>query len=352
MGRNSKERQRIKRLRKKKELRRRRGVSPIVQLAGRSEPVKAIVNDDQDEYGKASIYVLLKTPQGHAMVSFLVDTWCLGLKDAFTELSMSVHDFEVTLPERGRDNGVEMISIEIPAVRRLVAGGIRFARENGFRLPRHYERAVALLGGIEETDIANADLSGFRRDGKLYWIGSMRELATRLVACSAEEFIARPDVQYICELGGAYGIGDEPEWEEIDGDDDDDDFDDDEDGRYDDENDDDYSFEEIFPKIIDRVARNLMDAIRRWCFANNQIPHSQLELATKFMLIETLAVEAKPDKDGLLPHQYIISKMIENDPNLAQSLDAAILQVKEFMQTMPRDGFDKLLIPDGTDFDD
>ncbi|MGD0463038.1 MAG: hypothetical protein ABSB74_11190 [Tepidisphaeraceae bacterium] len=102
----------------------------------------------------------------------------------------------------------ELVRIEPDAARHLVAGAIRFARQNGFRLPAHYERWVNLLGEI--PDPATADLRSFGKDGGLLWVGSLEDLGKRLIGCSLDDFLDRPDVDFVAPEEGF----DEPDWED------------------------------------------------------------------------------------------------------------------------------------------
>ena len=80
---------------------------------------------------------------GTALVGFLVDLWCAGLKDAWGDLHVTRADFEEHSERARARMGVELAELDTATARKLIAGGIRFARQNGFRLPAHYERWVA-----------------------------------------------------------------------------------------------------------------------------------------------------------------------------------------------------------------
>ncbi len=119
-----------------------------------------------------------------------------GLKDAWGELDM-LHDEIDRHVDRAQER-FELVRIEPDAARQLVAGAVRFARQNGFRLPPHYERWVNLLGGM--LDPATADLRAFGKDGGLLWIGPLNDLRRRLIGCSLDEFLARPGVHFVSEV--------------------------------------------------------------------------------------------------------------------------------------------------------
>ena len=202
---------RLKREKKKAEMRRAMSVSPYKRIAQMGEMEACYINANWLESGMASIQVIRRNPAGgHAMAIFLVDVWCAGLKDASGRLDVMQEDIDFNL-KRAREN-FELIRIDPEEARKLIAAGIRFSRQNGFRLPPHYDRWINLLGGV--GDVAAADLSKFGKDGKLFWIGPLEDLQTRLIGSTVEDFLARPDVEMIAEVTEDELLGDEDEDED------------------------------------------------------------------------------------------------------------------------------------------
>lgn len=177
--------------RKGEQLRKAVGAPPRV-FAGKGAIVRCLINANWRENGMAVLHVLVRSANdGHAAATFLIDPWCLGLKDADGNLHTSTEEFNILMDWVAQD-GVELVTIEPAAARRLVAAGIRFARENGFHLPDRYERWTALLGDI--GDPMTADLSDFTHEGLVYYQGPRADLARRLVRGTVEDFLNRPNV--------------------------------------------------------------------------------------------------------------------------------------------------------------
>src|SRR5207248_7624217 len=86
---------------------------------------------------------------------------------------------------------------DVQTVRHVVAGAIRFASENGFRLPHKFERWTLLIGGV--GDWHTADIREFGIGGKLRWCGPMHDLKKRLIRGSVDDFLQRPDVEFITD---------------------------------------------------------------------------------------------------------------------------------------------------------
>jgi len=202
-----KERQRLKREKKKGQHRRAMAASPYKRIGQAGKLEACYINAGWQENGLASIHLVRENPQrGFALACFLIDLWCAGFKDAWGQLNL-LHDDIDRHVDRAEER-FELVRIEPDAARHLVAGAIRFARQNGFRLPAHYERWVNLLGEI--PDPATADLRSFGKDGGLLWVGSLEDLGKRLIGCSLDDFLDRPDVDFVAPEEGF----DEPDWED------------------------------------------------------------------------------------------------------------------------------------------
>ncbi len=206
------------------------------------------------------------------MGGFLVDTWCIGLKDAWGRLDITAAQFsDKVLGQVPHE--LELVRVDPDVALRLVAGGIRFAKENRFRLPRRYERWTAMLG-VGDTD--SADLSDFGHGGGLTYVGAMEDLESRLIDCTVDEFLARDDVDY------TIGMCDSPlvdgDTKEVDG-------------------------------ITDDMRDRLLDGTRQLCFARGIKPHPQLASACDLMIESMLQVDSYGDDDE------------PSDEDLAQSTD-------------------------------
>ena len=256
-----KQRQRLKRQEKRRTERRATVGSPYVRIGNTGELVACYVNRHWHDRGMASIYVLRRvTGGGHVLAAFLVDIWCIGLKDAWGNLSITQQEFQESVLER-LPAEMELARVDPDVVRRLVAGGIRFARQNGFRLPRHYQRWTALLGNLGNPE--TADLRDFGVDGGLRYVGALEDLRRRLVGSSAEAFLARPDVKYIIGPDDLY----EPD-----------------------------EATAAVEEVTEAFAERVLDKVREWCFAEGRVPHPRLPDAIDLMAASML--NADSDTEG------------------------------------------------------
>lgn len=273
-----------------------------LQPRGDAHPVHAcMANRNWADLGKASILFARQTgPSSVTLAAFLVDTWAMGLKDAWgrTEISRSEFDEYVS---RYRET-LETCPLDVGLARHLVYGGIQLSRELGFKLPPKYRRWTAVLGPLPEGE--SPDMELFRDEGKIRVVCSQRDFEARLIGTTPEKFLNRPDVEYM--LG-------------------DDDFslldDDDEDNPVD--------------EAVGHLEQAMLQRISQWCFANGQQPHPLLPDVIDAVLLST--VQGLPD--DLDPEAPVESLSEGGEEAMSQ-------QMERFLSASFRDdpsGYDKAM---------
>lgn len=91
----------------------------------------------------ANIIIVRKTTGGFTAVGFLVDTWGMGLKDAFMHKGLSRIALNQLLAHAaGAD---ELVDCPLPLAQELVYGGLAWARQHGFRSPAEAIRYMKIL---------------------------------------------------------------------------------------------------------------------------------------------------------------------------------------------------------------
>jgi len=296
------ERRRLKRQQKKRQYRRVQSGSPYRRAGSSGELSACYINSNWRENGQAAIYCVRSLTDGTcAIACFLIDLWCMGLKDAWGRVDISTRELnDEILPQVRQD--FELIRVKPEVIQRLVAGGIRFARDNGFRLPKRYQRWTALLGDIGDSQ--TADLSEFGVDGKLRYFGTMEDLRKRLIGCTVEQFLQREDVEFC--------MGD-------------DDF-----SLLDDE-------EIAFEEACEEMKQRGLDAVRQWCFANGFQPHSKLPEAWDIAMEALLQTEIEGsdavmnDEECERAADKMAQLMSLHDPSTMDYLYGAIMQLGQFM---------------------
>ncbi|HEX4796844.1 MAG TPA: hypothetical protein VH370_23840 [Humisphaera sp.] len=268
-----KELKRLKRREKARQLHKAHNVPPVRQVAMSGAALECWINANWREQGIASLLVLGHARGGsHVFAAFLIDIWCVGLKDAYGQNGVSRLDFEKDILKRANE-AMPMIRFDATKARQLVASSMRFSRQNGFKLPAHYDRWAAIFGDL--GDISSADLSSFGRDGKLFYMGTREFLQQRLIGTTPDEFLSRPDLQWTMPQGRP-----------------------DEFAEYFEEDEDEFDDEELeapheLRQFIEEATERGAAIVRQWCTDNGHVPHPRLEEAM-FMFVSALAASSAP----------------------------------------------------------
>jgi hypothetical protein len=149
--------------------------------------------------------VVVANPAGHdrlAVCSYLVDTWCLGVKNAMGPKRMGRRELE-TLTRKcyapWRSHG---IAIPLDLAQHLVLGAVEFARRLGFEPHRDFQRARSVLGSWDGPTAIT-----FGMDGKPHYINGPYEDPQRVLA-TLERAVGRGGFHYTVSLGEADDLGD------------------------------------------------------------------------------------------------------------------------------------------------
>ena len=116
----------------------------------RSLPVdKCYVNSDWQEQGMAHAIVVRRRPDGKfALANYLVDTFCLGVKDAFWRTRLDDIELKEIIDNyKGR---IDLEECSYATVHNLVLGAVEFAEEGGIEPCREW--AVGQYGLDEDSD--------------------------------------------------------------------------------------------------------------------------------------------------------------------------------------------------------
>ncbi|HET6251008.1 MAG TPA: hypothetical protein VFE47_25185 [Tepidisphaeraceae bacterium] len=227
---------------------------------------------------------MLGTAAGrNVLAGFLVDAWCVGLKDSWGEQNVSRLDFN-DLIERVSAT-MPMKRIDADEAAELVKSAVYFPGKNGFALPAGWTKWAAIFGPIDFNH--DIDLSRFTKNGKLLYVGSESFLRRRLKGSTVEQFLGRPDVTFL--------MGADPEMGRALSDDEDEDdsqdfaFDgeeDDDDGDPVDEEEIDEVVKEITPQfspLLISAAEEMMTTVNDELHRRHVLPHPRLYEAIGYL---------------------------------------------------------------------
>ena len=312
---SKKERRRIRQKQKRKQTIKLRNESPYDRLARSGRVAACKVNGDCREQGLYSMYMLLASP-GHlpTLVGFLVDKWCMGLKDAWGVVSTPHEHWRELIGKA--ESKLGMIDFDPDEARTLITAGIRQAHEMGFRLPPNYHKWTHALGIGDEWK--SADLTDFGKDGKCMFVGPLDHLAEHLLDGDAERFLARPDVGFDIIRPAEYGPYEDEAFDAFDDEDYDDSFDDEEISEEE---------MELLKQAGEAASKGAHDAIRSQCFAAGEAPDPRLAEAIELILAIT-AERYDPDlppEDQPAPSTEEVLSMVDpqDRDGIAEALDQA-----------------------------
>jgi hypothetical protein len=152
-----------KRAAQKRALSRRDSDNPMIRLrnADRWPVVEALVPDNLWEEGIGQLIVTRQTPDGmFAIGSFLVDVFCLGVKDCFWRI-VSPQEYRTMLDDWEEYGALERVSPE--HFSKLVHCAADYAQSIGFAPHRDFRHARLLLEGIDPSQ-CDTDFQ-FGKDG-------------------------------------------------------------------------------------------------------------------------------------------------------------------------------------------
>lgn len=200
--------------------------------------LEAWIAGDLKKQGIANVYMARRGPHDQvAGAIFLVDVFCLGVKDVVVYLGPEWNWKDRLQTQRERGQNLEKISPE--AVRKLVEGAVQYARSLGIEPHRDYLNAAPIFGNLDAANCSTEFVFGC--DGKPRFITGPFDTAERVqkILNILESRVGKDKYDFVLMSGGFddFDRFDEDDEEEEDLDD----------GEFDDE----------LPNVIDVAARKI-----------------------------------------------------------------------------------------------
>ena len=182
---------------KKKTAKRQTFLSPEQYVRGKARTLEigdCFINENHDEFGLAHIVVTRLHKGGRKTIgSYMVDTYCLGVKDAFYRVRMEDYEYENYINALEKEFPLKKISYN--EAHNLIYGAIEFAYEAGIAPCKDFALAKYILE--EDTEAIPLIEYEYGKDGKHLLVVRSREEADRyLPALSAN---LGSDFNYIIE---------------------------------------------------------------------------------------------------------------------------------------------------------
>ena len=175
------------------------GLPPIESCWANGDMVEALLDDDQCEIslGIGIVMVVRKLRNRRTIAIFLVDYYCLGVKNADL--------FEMSSDEKYRQRKSVVferfeagpVEISLAQAQAMVFGVEDYARNLGFEPHRDYAEAKAMLGDRPSTLL---DLE-FGRDGKPFYFDGPYD-NPQIVIKTLEQSVGAGNFDYMLQGGG------------------------------------------------------------------------------------------------------------------------------------------------------
>jgi hypothetical protein len=142
------------------------GWSSSVEITGHPEWA-ASAPEGEEEFGSGLVSLLVVRERGSAVTAcgYLVDTWCLGVKDAVPPKSTDRRKLPAFIDYYFRVYERPPVQVPLTLAQQIVFGGIEYARGLGFEPHSDFTPAAGHLGEWDGT----CDIT-FGRDGKPMYI--------------------------------------------------------------------------------------------------------------------------------------------------------------------------------------
>ena len=120
-----------------------------IATAGSAPIAEALIPANLFEVGIGNLFFSRPLPGGRVAVGcFLLDVFCLGVKNAFMNIMPSD---EYARRRRSWSTAEALEPMSAACFRKLVEGGVAYARDLGFRPHKDYAQASQVFGDVEST---------------------------------------------------------------------------------------------------------------------------------------------------------------------------------------------------------
>jgi hypothetical protein len=208
--------QKAKRAEKRSHLVQRDSKDPTIRLrtAEKWPIVQALVGEDLWKDGIGYLVIARQEAEGRFIFAFfLVDVYCLGVKNTFWEAG-SPGDFKEYVHKL--ESTQSMVSTDPACLAKIIRGAVEYALSFGFHPHPDFRHTAMLLEGIDPAACSREFTFG--RDGKPFYIQGPNETFEQ--ARAIMERIQAAGGHYMIEVGGSeleelVDVDDEPEYDPL-----------------------------------------------------------------------------------------------------------------------------------------
>lgn len=135
---------------------------------------ECIIPEDLFVKGVGTVLISRRSPRGEiGVAAFIVDVFCLGVKNSLFNTSEPVDYESVFKPSLLGDNEGNMNTADPACVKKLLEDVVEYALDLGFKPDPEYMKFKGFLRGIDKTECS--ETFTFGKEGKPYYINGPYE---------------------------------------------------------------------------------------------------------------------------------------------------------------------------------
>jgi len=139
---------------------------------------ECLVPDELFETGIGQITISRRSPNGDIGISsFIVDVYCLGIKNALFTIADQVKYDTIIKPRMASGIEGNFDNVHPSCIRKLVEGAAEYAQELGFQPHPDYKKYKAIFGDIDKSDCP--EKYTFGKKGKPFYINGPNETSSQ-----------------------------------------------------------------------------------------------------------------------------------------------------------------------------
>ena len=146
-----------------------------LRISARSPVHECLVPKEIFELGIGNVVIARRMPSGNFGIGvFLLDIYCLGVKDAFYA-TITPHEYTLRIAQFESNSAFEIIHPS--CARKLIEGGVEYAKQFGFKPHRDYAGVQKIFGDIDPE--ACPRVFDYGRDGKPFYVSGPHDTAQK-----------------------------------------------------------------------------------------------------------------------------------------------------------------------------
>ena len=174
----------------------------FIRKKARNLPLhKCYITENWKENGEGNIIIERKHGNGNITLGvFLVDLFCLGVRDTFYQYNISELEEEELLERFSGDN--KMVETDYNLVHNIILAGVEYAEEYGFKPHKDFERVTQYILAEDTEDIPLMEIE-CGKDGKPLFVASeeMNEKEISRIISTLEKTAGPGNYNYLLNEG-------------------------------------------------------------------------------------------------------------------------------------------------------